>query len=51
MNDENAKEFHRFTLRINKKLFEVIQKSANKNKRAIGKEIEFVLEQIYFTKK
>lgn len=35
----------RFTLRIDKKLFERVEQSAKENKRAIGREIEFILEQ------
>lgn len=34
----------RFTLRMNKELFAVIEKSAKANKRSIGREIEYVLE-------
>ena len=34
----------RFTLRIDKELFAQIEKSAKKNKRAIGREIEYALE-------
>lgn len=47
MNDIQTNEFHRFTLRINKALFLVIKEFAKKNKRAIGKEIEFALENCY----
>lgn len=39
----------RFTLRIDKKLFEKVKQSAQLNKRAIGREIEFILDQ-YFRK-
>lgn len=35
----------RFTLRIEKELFEKIKERAHVNKRAIGREIEFILEQ------
>ena len=38
---ENKK---RFTLRIEQKIFERVQESARKNKRAIGSEMEFILE-------
>ena len=34
----------RFTLRIDKELFAQIEISAKKNKRAIGREIEYALE-------
>lgn len=44
MNEENVK---RFTLRIDRKLFEKIKEQAKVNKRAIGKEIEFLLEEIF----
>lgn len=37
----------RFTLRIDKKLFEIVEQSAKKNKRAIGREIEFILESYF----
>lgn len=40
-------EDKRFTLRIDKKLFYVIEAYAKINKRAIGREIEFVLENHY----
>lgn len=39
------KEDKRFTLRINKDLFALIEQSAKRNKRAVGREIEFILEQ------
>lgn len=46
MNDKfTREEDKRFTLRINKELFQQIEVSAKKNKRAIGREIEFILEQ------
>lgn len=35
----------RFTLRIDAELFKLIESSARKSKRAIGREIEFILEQ------
>lgn len=35
-----------FTLRIDEKLFDKIKASAEKNKRSIAKEIEWVLEQM-----
>jgi len=41
MQDEQVK---RFTLRIETSLFELIKQKAKDNKRAIGKEIEFILE-------
>lgn len=40
-------EDKRFTLRINRELFSLVEKSAKKNKRAIGREIEFILEQYF----
>lgn len=40
-------EDKRFTLRIAKELFEKVEFSAKKNKRAIGREIEFILEQYF----
>ncbi len=40
-------EDKRFTLRIDKQLFNLVEKSAKKNKRAIGREIEFILEQYF----
>lgn len=38
-------EYKRFTLRINSKLFELIKAKAKEDKRPIGKEMEFILEQ------
>lgn len=35
----------RFTLRIDKELFAIVEKSAKENKRSIGREIEFILDQ------
>lgn len=35
----------RFTLRIDSELFRLMEASAKKNKRAIGREIEFIIEQ------
>lgn len=44
-------EKKRFTLRINLKLFEQVKAKAIKEKRAIGRQIEFMLdEQINKTK-
>lgn len=37
----------RFTLRIDKELFKKIETSAKKDKRAIGREIEFILAQYF----
>lgn len=37
----------RFTLRIDNNLFKRVEQSAKKNKRAIGREIEFILEQYF----
>lgn len=36
-----------YSLRIDEDLFEHVKKSAEKNKRSIAKEIEFVLENFY----
>lgn len=33
----------RFTLRMDKELFEIVKKSAEKNRRSVAKEIEFML--------
>ena len=33
----------RFTLRMDKELFDIIKKSAEKNRRSVAKEIEFIL--------
>ena len=35
----------RFTLRMDADLFELVKKRAEKNKRSIAKEIEFILEK------
>jgi len=40
-----TKEKKRFTLRIDSDLFATIKQQAEKNKRAIGSEIEFILEK------
>lgn len=40
-------EVVRFTLRIDKNLFEATQKSAQHNRRATGKEIEYALFRYY----
>lgn len=37
----------RFTLRMDEELFEKVKASAKENKRSIGKEIEFVLDQYF----
>ncbi len=37
----------RFTLRIEKELFAKIEEAANKDKRSIGREIEFILSQYF----
>lgn len=37
----------RFTLRIDKDLFKKIENHAKKDKRAIGREIEFILAQYF----
>lgn len=41
------KEQTRFTMRINKALFEKVKDSAEKNKRSAVKEIEFILEKYF----
>lgn len=33
----------RFTLRMDKELFDIVKKSAEKNRRSVAKEIEFIL--------
>ncbi|WP_419573842.1 Arc family DNA-binding protein [Pyramidobacter piscolens] len=38
-------EMARFTLRIPQELYELVKDSADKNKRSVAKEIEFMLEQ------
>lgn len=43
-------EDKRFTLRIDKHLFAIVEKSAKENKRAVGREIEFILEQYFQAK-
>lgn len=40
-----TEEIKRFTLRIDAKLFEKIKKQAKENKRAVGKEIEYILDK------
>ena len=40
-------EQKRFTLRIDSKLFELVKEQAEKNKRSIAKEIEYLLEQYF----
>lgn len=37
----------RFTLRIDKELFQKIEAHAKKDKRAVGREIEFILAQYF----
>lgn len=37
----------RFTLRINKELFALLETAAIKDKRSIGKEIEFIVAQYF----
>lgn len=39
------KEDKRFTLRMDSDLFEVVRKSASKNRRSVAKEIEYILFQ------
>lgn len=43
-------EDKRFTLRIDKQLFTLVENSAKENKRAVGREIEFILEQYFQSK-
>ena len=45
MINDTKLEPKRFTLRIDKNLFEEIKKRAKLNRRAIGKEIEYILFQ------
>lgn len=40
----------RFTLRIEQALFDKLAESAKQNKRAVGREIEYILEN-YFAQK
>lgn len=40
----------RFTLRMDGALFEVIKTQADKNKRSVAKEIEFILEEYSINK-
>ena len=40
----NKKEEKVFTLRLDSDLFEIIKESADKNKRSIAKQIEYMLE-------
>ena len=40
-------EDRRFTLRIDKNLFKLIEESAVKDKRSIGRQIEFILEKYF----
>lgn len=44
MKDDKVK---RFTLRIDKDLFEALKKDAKENKRAIGAEITYRLSKMY----
>ena len=43
MADEKA----RFTLRIPQKLYDLVKESAEKNKRSVIKEIEYILENFF----
>lgn len=45
MTSEKYEDRKAFTLRLEVELYKKIKKSADKNKRSIAKEIEFVLEQ------
>lgn len=38
-------EYTQFTMRIDNEVYELVKHSAEKNKRSIAKEIEFILEQ------
>lgn len=40
-----SKETKRFTLRVDENIFEKIKEQAEKNKRSVAKEIEYVLEE------
>lgn len=42
-----AEENKRFTLRMDNNLFEKVKTQAEKNKRSIAKEIEYLLEQYF----
>jgi len=37
----------RFTLRIDKDLFKLLEDSAAKDKRSIGRQIEYIIEQYF----
>lgn len=41
------KEEKRFTLRMNRVIFDKVMEQADKNKRSIAKEIEFILEKYF----
>jgi hypothetical protein len=45
MTSKKYEERKAFTLRLEIDLYEKIKKSADKNKRSVAKEIEFVLEK------
>lgn len=45
MTSEKYENRKAFTLRLETKLYNKIKKSADKNKRSIAKEIEFILEK------
>lgn len=48
MFDKTSNQEHvRFTLRINKSLFETVKQNAFHNRRAIGKEMEYSLFRYY----
>ena len=40
-------EDKRFTLRINKELFRLLEESAEKDKRSVGRQIEFIVERYF----
>jgi hypothetical protein len=40
-------EEKRFTLRMSQEIFNMVKEQAEKNKRSIAKEIEFILEQYF----
>jgi hypothetical protein len=40
----------RFTLRMDEKIFNKVKEQADKNKRSVAKEIEYLLEQYFIDK-
>jgi len=40
-------EDKRFTLRINREIFKLLEESAIKDKRSVGKQIEYIMEKYF----